>query len=99
MGGQFQKFDYDGYWSRIDTDNQGPDADFSDSTGGANLGLGLGKHTQLRWVIRGDSSHASTPGQTAFGPPDTGAFLRRADGYTSLAVKDHTTGSWDQRLM
>jgi vitamin B12 transporter len=99
VGGQFQKFDYDGYWSRIDTDNQGPDADFSDSTGGANLGLGLGKHTQLRWVIRGDSSHASTPGQTAFGPPDTGDFLSRADGYTSLAVKDHTTSSWDQRLM
>jgi vitamin B12 transporter len=96
--GQIRKFDYDGYWSRIDTDNQGPDADFRDSTGGANVGLGLGKHTQLRWVIRGDSSHASTPGQTAFGPPDTGAFLSRADGYTSLNLKNHTSRFWDQRL-
>ena len=96
--GQLNNFDYDGYWSRVDTNNQGPDADFRNSTGGANLGYSIGDRTQIRWILRGTASHSSTPGQTAFGPPDTGEFLSRADGSSALSINDHITQAWNQRL-
>ena len=98
IGGQFKNFDYDGYWSKINTDNQGPDAEFNDTTGGFNVGLAVGK-TQFRWLARGDSSHADTPGQTAFGPPDTGAFINKGEGYSGLSIKNQTTDAWDQRMV
>ena len=97
-GGQYKNFDYHGYWSRINTDNQGPDSDFQDSTGGFNLGLKLGDETHVRWIGRGDSSHAGTPGQTAFGPPDTGSFISKGEGYSGLSFNNHTTEAWNQRV-
>lgn len=97
-GGQFKNFDYDGYWSRIDSDNQGPDAAFRDSTGGFNLGLALGK-TQIRWIGRGTSSNAETPGQTAFQPVDTGASINKGEGYSGLSINNHITQNWNQRLV
>jgi vitamin B12 transporter len=96
-GGQYKNFDYDGYWSRMDSDNQGPDAAFRDSTGGFNLGLTLGK-TEIRWIGRGTSSNAGTPGQTAFGPPDTGSFINKGEGYSGLSLKNQTASNWSQRL-
>ncbi len=96
-GGQYKNFDYDGDWSRIDTDNQGPDAAFRDSTGGFNLGLTMGK-TQIRWIGRGTSSNAGTPGQTEFGPPDTGSTINKGEGYSGLSLKNQTAENWNQRI-
>ncbi|HEY1265432.1 MAG TPA: TonB-dependent receptor [Terriglobales bacterium] len=96
--GQVRTLDYAGYWSRFDTDNQGTNADFRDSTGGLNLGLAISKNTQIRWIGRGDSSHLGTPGQTAFLPPDPGSFFSRADGYSGISINNHTTENWNQRI-
>ena len=96
--GAFHGLDYSGFYSRLNTDNQGVNDDFRNSTGGANIGFLLGRRSRLRWISRGNSSRAGTPGQTAFGRPDSDAFFRRADGYTGLSFSNQTTRAWDQRL-
>jgi vitamin B12 transporter len=96
--GQYKSFDYAGDWSRLDTDNQGPNAAFSDSTGDLNFGLALGSKTHIRWIGRGDSSRAGTPGQTAFLPPDPGAFFSKADGYSGVSINNQTSDAWHQRI-
>jgi vitamin B12 transporter len=98
VSGMFRNFDYDLFWSRLDTDNQSVNDDFRDSTGGTNLGLSVGEHTKLRWIARGDSSRVGTPGQVAFQRPDRDAFFRKADGYTGVSLSNQTTGTWEQRL-
>ncbi len=90
-------------YDRLNTDNEIPNNDFRDSTGSANFGLSLGQHTQLRWILRGDSTFTGTPGQVAFGQPDIPSILdsyfRKADGYTGFSITNQTTSRWDQRLV
>ncbi len=98
MNGQSGNFDYDAFWSRFSTDNQGINAAFADSTVGSNLGLTVGKNTHLRWILRGDLSKAGTPGQTAFEPAIDDAYFHRGDGYTGFSFENQTTQAWSQRL-
>jgi len=98
VSGQSGNFDYDTFWSRFGTNNQGINAAFADSTAGSNLGLAVGKTTHLRWILRGDLSKAGTPGQTAFGPAINDAYFHRGDGYTGFSIDNQTTHAWNQRL-
>jgi vitamin B12 transporter len=97
VNGQTGRFDYDAFWSRFSTDNQGINAAFADSTAGTNLGWNLGK-TKLRWILRGNLSLVGTPGQTAFGPAIDDAYTHRGDGYTGFSIDNETTQFWNQRL-
>jgi len=103
LNGAIGGFDYDLSYDRLNTDNEIPNNDFRDSTGSANFGLSLGRHTQLRWISRGDSTFTGTPGQVAFGQPDIPSILdsyfRKADGYTGFSITNQTTSRWDQRLV
>ena len=96
--GAFESLDYSGFYSQLNTDNQGVNDDFRNSSGGFNLGFVLGSRSRLRWISRGNSSRAGTPGQTAFGRPDSDAFFRRADGYTGVSFSDQTSHILDQRI-
>jgi outer membrane cobalamin receptor len=98
LSGQTGRADYNVFWSRFSTDNQGPNADFADSTAGSNIGVDLGKNTKLRWIFRDDLSYAGTPGQTAFQPAITDAYFHRGDGYTGISIENQTTRVWNQRL-
>ncbi len=97
VSGQTRHADYNVFWSRFSTDNQGINADFADSTAGTNLGWHLGK-TKLRWILQGDLSYRGTPGQTAFQPAIDDAYFHRGDGYTGLSIENQTNRFWDQRL-
>src|SRR5436190_11716156 len=103
LNGAIGGFDYDLSYDRLNTDNEIPNNEFRDSTGSANFGLSLGRHTQLRWISRGDSTSTGTPGQVAFGQPDIPSILdsyfRKADGYTGFSITNQTTSRWDQRLV
>ena len=98
LNGAIHGFDYDLSYDRLNTDNEIPNSDFRDSTGAANFGFNLGQHTQLRWISRGDSTFAGTPGQIVFQPADLDAFFRKADGYTGFSITNQTTSLWDQRV-
>jgi vitamin B12 transporter len=97
VNGRTGVFDYDAFWSRFSTDNQGINAAFANSTAGTNLGWNLGK-TKLRWILRGDLSLVGTPGQTAFGPAIDDAYTHRGDGFTGFSIDNQTSRFWDQRL-
>lgn len=58
---------------RLDTDNQEPNSDFSETAGAASVGARLGERSTLRVVFRGEDASVGTPGQTAFGRPDLDA--------------------------
>lgn len=95
--GAIGRFDYDAFWTRFSTNNQGVNADFADSTAGTNLGLNLGK-TKLRWILRDDLSFLGTPGQVAFQPAINDAYQHKGDGYTGFSIENQTTERWHQRL-
>ena len=97
VNGRTGNFDYDGFWSRFSTDNQGTNAAFADSSAGTNLGWNLGK-TKLRWILRGDLSLVGNPGQTAFGPAIDDAYTHRGDGFTGFSIDNQTARFWEQRL-
>jgi len=97
VSGAAGRFDYNAFWSRFSTNNQGVNADFADSTAGTNLGWNLGK-TKLRWILRDDLSFAGTPGQVAFQPAINDAYQHKGDGYTGFGVNNQTTERWHQRL-
>jgi vitamin B12 transporter len=97
VSGQTGNFDYDAFWSRFSTDNQGINAAFGESSAGTNLGWSLGK-TKLRWILRGDLSLVGNPGQTVFGPAIDDAYTHRGDGFTGFSVNNQTTRFWEQRL-
>lgn len=96
--GQTRAFDYSLGWSRVSTENQGPNAFFHGTSISANLGYGLGQHTTLRLILRGELSRAGTPGQTAFGSSDRDSFFRRRDGYGGFSIRNETTSFWEQRV-
>lgn len=97
LNGRTGNFDYDGFWSRFSTDNQGINAAFANSTAGTNLGWNLG-NTKLRWILRSDLSLVGNPGQTAFGPAIDDAYTHRGDGFTGFSIDNQTARSWNQRL-
>jgi vitamin B12 transporter len=97
LNGSAGRFDYDAFWSRFSSDNQGVNAAFSDSTVGTNLGLDFGK-TKVRWILRDDLSRAGNPGQTAFQPAIDDAYTHRGDGYTGVSIDNQATQFWHQRL-
>ena len=98
LSGGYRQFDYSLGWSRLETDNQEPNNAFHNSTLSGNFGLGLGKNTTARLILRGDFGRVGTPGATAFERPDSDAFFRKADGYAGFAVQNRTSSSWNQKL-
>jgi outer membrane cobalamin receptor len=98
LSGGYRRFDYALGWSRLETDNQEPNNAFHNSTLSGNFGLGLGKNTTARLILRGDFGRVGTPGQTAFERPDTDAFFRKADGYAGFALENRTAARWKQKL-
>lgn len=98
LSGGYERFDYALGWSDLETDNQEPNNAFHNSTLSGNFGLGLGKNTTARLILRGDFGKVGTPGQTAFERPDSDAFFRKADGYAGFALENRTSPRWNQKL-
>jgi vitamin B12 transporter len=98
LSGGYHQFDYAVGWSRLETDNQEPNNAFHNSTLSGNFGIGLGKNTTGRLILRGDFGRVGTPGQTAFERPDSDAFFRKADGYAGFALQNRTLSWWNQKL-
>jgi vitamin B12 transporter len=96
LSGGYRRLDYALGWSRLETDNQEPHNAFDNSTLSSNFGLGLGKNTAARLILRGDFGRVGTPGATAFERPDNDAFFRKADGYAGFALHNRTSEKWNQ---
>ncbi|MCI0403737.1 MAG: TonB-dependent receptor [Acidobacteria bacterium] len=98
LSGQLDWFDYSLAWGRLSTDNREPNSAFHDTSLSANLGVALGEKTSLRAIFRGEFGRAGTPGQTAFGRPDSDSFFRRRDAFATLSLRNQTASFWEQHL-
>ncbi len=98
LNGEIDWFDYSLSWGRLSTDNREPNSAFHDTSLSANLGTALGEKTSLRAIFRGELGRAGTPGQTAFGRPDSDSFLRRRDAFAALSLHNQTASFWEQNL-
>lgn len=98
LSGGYRRLDYAFGWSRLETDNQEPNNAFHNSTLSGNFGVGLGKNTAARLILRGNFGRVGTPGATAFERPDSDAFFSKADGYAGFALQNRTSSRWTQKL-
>jgi outer membrane cobalamin receptor len=71
--GRSGSLDWNAGLVRLETDNEEPNSAFDETAGAAALGARLGERSSARVVVRTESSDHGTPGQTAYGRPDTGA--------------------------
>ncbi|MGH9649164.1 MAG: TonB-dependent receptor plug domain-containing protein, partial [Terriglobales bacterium] len=82
----------------LSTANRGPVNDFDNSTLSGNFGYSFSESTRVRVILRGEFGETQTPGQTAFGRPDTGADFRRNDGAAGVTLSNQLTPGWEQRV-
>lgn len=71
LSGLLGAFDYSADASYIESNGQGPDNYFRDTTLGGNFGWNFSPTDSLRVSIRNNSSDAGQPGQTLLGPEFT----------------------------
>lgn len=80
-----------------ETDNQVPNSHFAATVGALSFGRRLSERSQVRVVLRGDTSEGGTPGTTAFYRPDLDAGYEQSD-LTAMAllrtVQGRTAQEW-----
>lgn len=86
IGQASQTWDYSLHASRLDTDNEGANHEFGNTTLSAAAGAALAPGLTLRAVARGEAGRSGAPGQTAFGRADLDAFSTRRNGVAGVAV-------------
>lgn len=96
VSGATQKVDYSIGGARFASDNRVPNSRLENNTFSANLGVALGADAMLRVIGRAEREHVGTPGQTAFGRPDSDAFFDRHDDVVSVSF-DQQIGRVRQR--
>jgi outer membrane cobalamin receptor len=105
LSGVVSRFDYNLFADQFNTQGQGPNDDYSNSTEGANLGYAFSPKVQFRLRTRHSTSRTGGQGAWNFSqgvqlppgdsnlPPDTNAFSRQnnflASGELSAAAGNH----------
>jgi len=100
LSGLFGKFDYSAGAAYFDSDGQGPDNFFRDTTLGGNFGWKFSDTDTLRLTVRNSSSDAGQPGQTALDPPIfvAGQSTGLHDFAAGLTWDFQTGPNWEHRL-
>jgi vitamin B12 transporter len=84
-------FDWNAGVQWLGTDNREPNSRFEQTAAAATAGWRLDPSTEVRAVLRLDSSTVGTPGPTAYGRPDLDASFDRDDLVASVRV--HRAGT------
>jgi vitamin B12 transporter len=98
LAGQTRGFNYFVEAARLETENEQPNNEYSQSSFAANIGAAPNERTDLRVIARISSGRVGTPGQTAFGRPDLDAFGDRRDIFLGATARLQTRARWDQRI-
>jgi vitamin B12 transporter len=98
--GTLGAFDYSAGAAYFDSDGQGPDNYFRDTTLWGNLGWKFSDTDTLRLTLRNSSSDAGQPGQTALGPSffTPGQHTGLHD-FASGLTWDFKTGNWQHQII
>jgi vitamin B12 transporter len=100
LSGMLGAFDYSAGAAYFDSDGQGPDNYFRDTTLWSNFGWKFSDTNTLRLTLRNSSSDAGQPGQTALDPP---IFVPgQSTGLHDFAAGltwDFNTGDWQHQIL
>ncbi len=95
VSGATGRFDYSFSGSRLHTDNREPNNKFDNTTASGTAGIDLGGGRMVRFVGRVEDGNVGTPGQVAFGRPDSDAFFNgRSVTFGTSYTADH--GTWTE---
>jgi vitamin B12 transporter len=100
LSGMLGAFDYSAGAAYFDSDGQGPDNYFRDTTLWGNFGWKFSDTNTLRLTLRNSSSDAGQPGQTALDPP---IFVPgQSTGLHDFAAGltwDFNIGAWQHQIL
>lgn len=98
MSGVLGKFDYAPAVSYFDSDGQGPNDRFRDTTLSGNFGWKFTDTNQLHLSVRNSASDAGQPGQTLLEPPLLGQSSDLHDFSANLSWDFSTGPHWQHHL-
>ena len=102
LSGPISRFDYNLFGDQFNTQGQGINDAYWNSSQGANLGFALTPKLLLRFHVRHNNSFSGVPGEWWFNgqpllPPDQDAHARQNNFLSSLDLS-YATGKWQHRL-
>jgi outer membrane cobalamin receptor len=110
LSGAVSRFDYNLFADQFNTQGQGANDDYSNSTEGANLGYAFSPKVQLRFRTRHSTSRTGDQGEYNFSqgvqlpagdsnlPPDTNAFSRQNNFLASTELSVAAGKHWYHRF-
>ncbi len=102
ISGARDRFDYNVFGDQFNTDGQGINDAFSDSSIGANLGYRLSDRASLRFHLRHSNSRSGIQGgwlySTGTLAPDSDQYARQNDTLGDLALNLAFTNNWQNRF-
>jgi vitamin B12 transporter len=94
VGGTWQKLDYYGAFSRLDTSNALPFDQYHSGTSAVNLGYDFNGNTQVRLTIRNADSATGVPGPHDFWGTSDESTEKDQDLYSGLTLENRYKGKW-----
>ena len=91
LSGLLGPFDYSAGYARYDTEGQGPNNDFRDTTYSGNFGWQIAPLNTVRLSLRDNTSEAGVQGQILYTPPELNEYTALKD-FTSALTGDFATG-------
>jgi outer membrane cobalamin receptor len=103
LSGARSWFDYDLFADQFNTNGQGPNADYSNSTQGGNLGAQLNPRVLFRLRMRHSNSRTGIPGAWDYNgdrilPPNTNERSRQNNFLASGELTIAGPGKWQHRV-
>jgi hypothetical protein len=103
LAGANGRFDYDVFGNQFNTTGSGPNDDYSNSLGGANLGAKLNSWASLRLRMRHGNSVSGVQNEWNFNgdkllPPDMDQRARQNNFLSSLELQIKGSSRWQHRL-
>ncbi len=98
LSGLVNRFDYSAAWGRFNTNGQGGNDQFRNTTLSGNFGWRFTDDNRLRLALRSASSDSGVPGQTLLIPLDTDHHNALRDVSVNLAWDFRTGSHWSHRL-
>jgi len=103
LAGARGRYDYNLFGDEFDSDGQGENDDYENSTQGANLGMQIAPNEWLRLHVRHNDSRTGVPGETTFlgqhlFPPATDAWARQNNLLGSVEWSLAAPARWQHLL-
>lgn len=103
LAGAINRFDYNLFGEQTNTDGQGPNAGYSLSAQGGNIGVNLSRNIALRFRARHENSRVGVQNEWVFGgvpllPPDLDAYARENNFQSSLDLTINASPTWRHRF-